>query len=65
MQKVVEELAEEVAVVSLVGGRSASSSRGVVVGHDGVAVSVLWLSFAFFTCLSDRHSILIMMHFIS
>jgi len=48
MQKVVEELAEEVAAVSLVGGRSASSSQGVVVGHDGVAVSVLWLGFAFF-----------------
>jgi ubiquitin C-terminal hydrolase len=48
MQKVVEELAEEVAAVSLAGGRSTSSSCGAVVGHGGIVVSRLWLGSSFF-----------------
>ena len=43
MQKVVEELAEEVAAVSLTAGRSASSTCMALEGKKGVVVSWLWL----------------------
>ena len=42
IQKAVEELAEEVAAVSLAAGRSTSSSCAVLVGNGGGEVFWLW-----------------------
>jgi len=55
MQKVVEELAEEVAAVSLAAGRSASSTCVALEGKKGVVVAWLWLCFSRFNAQTCKN----------